>query len=204
MVRVWPVRVPNCLNWTKNSVSLTLRFYLILSRKFGFVKIWRANGPSCEPFSSNDYLTDFVGFSSKPLYKDRCFLHQKYVVEGLSIAQISSQIFSSKEAVRQNLIRFGIPIREAHKPHGHSAQMKFGKQMRQGKVIPHLAEKRVIEAVVEMRRSNMSLRQIAKFLSKVGVPTKRRGVAWHPEMVKRLLSSSDEPTVNGRESVDIP
>lgn len=30
-------------------------------------------------------------------------------------------------------------------------------------------------------------RQIAKFLTKIGVPTKRRGVSWHPEMVKRLL-----------------
>jgi hypothetical protein len=48
---------------------------------------------------------------------------------------------------------------------------------------------RVIEAARDMRQNGMSLRQIAKFLTKIGVPTKRRGVGWHPEMVKRLLSN---------------
>ena len=37
----------------------------------------------------------------------------------------------------------------------------------------------------------MSLRQIANFLSKIGVPTKRRGLRWHPEMVKRILSEAN-------------
>ncbi len=120
--------------------------------------------------------------------QDRSFLHQKYVVEGLSIAQISARIFSSKEAVRANQIRFGIPIREAHKPHGRPSQPKYGTKMRHGKVVDHHAERRVIEAVREMQRNGISLRQIAKFLTKIGVPTKRRGVAWHPEMVKRIIS----------------
>jgi hypothetical protein len=77
-----------------------------------------------ELFPPVEEITDIIGFSPVPLYKDKSFLHQKYVVEGLSLAQISSQIFSSKEAVRQNLIRFGSPLREAHLPHGRSAQPK--------------------------------------------------------------------------------
>ena len=154
---------------------------------------WRGIGTLCEPFSSTEYPLDIIGFDAQPLYKDRCFLHEKYVLEGLSIAQISSQIFSSKEAVRENLIRFGIPLREAHLPHGNPAQPKFGEKKRQGKLVTHLAEKRVIEAVIDMRKQQLSLRQIAKFLTKIGVPTKRRGVAWHPEMVKRLLSAVGQP-----------
>jgi Recombinase len=63
--------------------------------------------------------------------------------------------------------------------------------MKQGKLVTHLAERRVIEAVLDMRRQNLSLRQIADFLTKIGVPTKKRGVKWHPEMVKRLLPSND-------------
>jgi hypothetical protein len=163
-------------------------------RKVRIKSEWRAIGNSCEPFSSTEYPLDIIGFDAKPLYKDKCFLHEKYVLEGLSIAQISSQIFSSKEAVRENLIRFGISLREAHLPHGNPAQPKFGEKKRQGKLVTHLAEKRVIEAVIDMRKQHMSLRQIAKFLTKIGVPTKRRGVSWHPEMVKRLLSSLDQPT----------
>ena len=133
-------------------------------------------------------MADIIQFHEVPLYKNKCFLEQKYTLEGLSIAQISSQIFSSKEAVRANLVRFGIPLREAHLPHGRPAQPKFGMKVKQDKVITHLAEKRVVEAVKDMRRQGMSLRQIAKFLTKIGVPTKRRGVAWHPEMVKRIVS----------------
>ena len=110
--------------------------------------------------------------------------------EGLSIAQISSQIFSSKEAIRENLIRLGIPLREPHQPHGRPAQAKFGSKMKDGKLVTHMAEKRVVEAIDDMRRQGMSLRQIARFLTKIGVPTKRRGVAWHPEMVKRILDST--------------
>jgi len=65
--------------------------------------------------------------------------------------------------------------------------------VQQGKVVNHLAEKRVIEAVQEMRQNGLSFRQIAKFLAKIGVPTKRRGSAWHPEMVKRLVDVSKQP-----------
>lgn len=34
----------------------------------------------------------------------------------------------------------------------------------------------------------LSIRQIAKNLSTMGVPTKCNGQKWHPEMIKRLLS----------------
>ena len=55
----------------------------------------------------------------------------------------------------------------------------------------HLAESRVIKAVDELRSQGLSLRQIAKFLDQIGVPTKCRGKKWHPEMVKRLLAISN-------------
>lgn len=51
----------------------------------------------------------------------------------------------------------------------------------------HSGEERVISAVLDMRKQGLGLRQIASFLSKIGVPTKRRGKTWHPEMVKRIL-----------------
>lgn len=105
----------------------------------------------------------------------------------LSLAQIAGQVFSSKEAIRKQLERFGIPLREPHKPHGRPAQMRYGKQIRQGKVFPHYGEERVIEAIKEMRKQNMSLRQIASVLSKTKVPTKGCGKRWHPQMVKRIL-----------------
>lgn len=88
-------------------------------------------------------------------------------------------------------MRFGIPIRGAHKPHGHPAQIPFGTKLRQGRGVPHLGEQRIIQAAVDMRAQGLSLRQIARFLFDIGVPTKCRGRSWHPEMVARILKTSD-------------
>ena len=46
-------------------------------------------------------------------------------------------------------------------------------------------EQRVIDTIVELK--SQSLRQIARTLSKLKIPTKLSGVAWHPMMVKRVL-----------------
>ena len=56
-------------------------------------------------------------------------------------------------------------------------------------------EHRVIRTAVEMREQGLSLRQIALILSQIGVPTKQRGKAWHPEMKKRLLTGTALPAL---------
>jgi len=137
--------------------------------------------------SSKLHAPDIVGKLHKPLYKDKGVLKEKYVDERLSLAQISSQILSSKAAVRDGLKRAGIKIRTPHKNHGRPSQPKYGERKSQGKIIRHLGESRIIRAVLEMRESELSLRQIAKFLDTVGVPTKCRGKKWHPQMVKRII-----------------
>ncbi len=53
-------------------------------------------------------------------------------------------------------------------------------------------EQKVITAVKQMREQGLSLRQIAKNLSAMGVPTKCAGKKWHPEMVKRMLEASEK------------
>ena len=124
--------------------------------------------------------------------QDKSFLHQKYVIEGLSIDQISMLIFSSKQSVRRGLLKVGIPLREPHKHHGNLSQPRYGQRKVQGRsVVKHAGEVRVVSAILDMRKSGLSLRQIALFLSKIGVPTKCRGKAWHPEMVKRILEASN-------------
>ena len=144
-----------------------------------------------EPFSSNFYLIIIPEETMLPLYKNRGFVHQKYVVEGLSIKEIASEIFSSKEAVRNALRRFEIPVREAHKPHnGRVSCQKYGTKLRSGRASPHVAEQKMIETIKELRAQGMTLRKVAEILSNMGVPTKKRGNRWHPEMVKRILDRS--------------
>ena len=115
------------------------------------------------------------------------FLQQKYVVEGLSIAQIAEQIVSAKEAVRKALMRLGLPIRQACLPHGRPAQPRFGQSYRRQALINYKPEQRVIDTIVELKNQGMSLRQVARTLSKLKIPTKLSGLAWHPMMVKSVL-----------------
>ncbi|MEZ4750363.1 MAG: recombinase family protein [Bdellovibrionota bacterium] len=118
------------------------------------------------------------------------------MVEGLSLAQIAAEIFSSKEAVRAALKRFNIPSREPHKPHSRPSQPRYGKQIRSGKVSPHLAELQMIQTIMELRRQGLTLRKIAEVLTSMGVPTKKRGKSWHPQMIKRILQGG---TAHSRE-----
>ncbi len=112
------------------------------------------------------------------------------MAEGLTIRQIADEFLSSKEAVRIGLINAGIQLREAGKPHGRQSQAKYGQHRVSGKVIDYKKEQKIIVSAQQMWEQGLSLRQIAKNLSAMGVPTKCNGKKWHPEMVRRLLSTS--------------
>ncbi len=123
-----------------------------------------------------------------PCFRNFDLLHQKYLVEGLSLRQIATDFLSSKEAVRKGLLDFGIPLREAHQPHGRQSQTKYGSIRKSGVLADQKQEQRIIRAVRELRERGLSLRQIASTLSTMGIPTKCQGQKWHPQMVSRILT----------------
>ncbi len=85
------------------------------------------------------------------------------------------------------LIKADIPLREACDPHGRQSQPRYGERRLNGRVVAYQAEQKVVTAVRQMREQGLSLRQIAKNLSAMGIPTKCSGQKWHPEIVRRLL-----------------
>lgn len=154
-----------------------------------FGRKWRSIGLKLEDFAAILELLDTTTYSHVAPYKDKDLLHEKYVREGLSIAQIATHFFSSKEAVRKGLIDAGIKLREPHRPHGRPSQPRYGERIVHGQARPHLAEQRTINAVRDLREQGLTLRQIARFLDQIGAPTKCRGRKWHPEMVSRILQA---------------
>jgi hypothetical protein len=136
-------------------------------------------------------LLGITRFYVTPLFKNKFFLHQKYVVEGLSVRQIAREIFSSKMAVLDALIRFGIPIREPHHHHGNPSQPRFGKRFRKKFLVDDKVEQRVILVVQELRTQGFSLRKIAKILNDMRVATKCDAKSWHPEMIRRIIDNID-------------
>ena len=107
------------------------------------------------------------------------------MVEGRSIAQISREILSSRAAIRNALIRFGIKRRQRGKPGLRLAQVPYGYRRMNGLIVPHDGEQRVLSVVQNMSAKGLPMRQICEFLTSIGVPTKRRG---HPEMIRRILN----------------
>lgn len=141
----------------------------------------RTNFPPIQPIVIKEFI-------HTPLYKNKIFLHENYVEKGLSIGRISKQIFSSKEAVRNGLIKVGIEIREKSQHHGNPAQPKYGQRKVKKSLVEHKMEKRTIEAITQMKEEGLSLRAIARCLNQMKVPTKKRGKSWHPEMIRRIIS----------------
>jgi hypothetical protein len=108
-------------------------------------------------------------------------------MEGRSIRQIAGQVISSKEAVRAEILRQGIPLRVKSQHHGRPAQLKFGQKVIKENLIEHKTEQRAVESIRQMKAEGLSLRAILRCLDQMKVPTKMRGKKWHPEMVKRIL-----------------
>ena len=133
-----------------------------------------------------------------PPYRNHDFLRQKYVEEGLSIKQISALTSSSKDAIRNGLLRAGIKLRDHGKPHGRPSQLKYGKRLLRGQEADHKVEQRVIDVIRDLRNQKMTLRKIGQALTQLGIPTKCRGKCWHPEMVRRVLGMAADPEKQGK------
>ncbi len=165
-----------------------LRFFLAVRETSG---TWK-NSPITGVCTSNpehlysiDYLIDSVSLPTKKPWQNKSVLHQKYVVEGVSLAQIAKEFLCSKNTIRGALIRAGIPLRKRQERR-RSSNIDYGKRLVKGQRIEHLAEQKVIQAIVEMRKEGLSFQKIADFLSEIGVLTKKRRQRWHCEVVRNI------------------
>src|SRR5438128_2495928 len=76
-----------------------------------------------------------IALSIIPRFDDPVFLHQKYIVEGLSVDEIAGQIFSSSSTVHKRLREFGIITRPASAK--NKTRLAYGEAWRDHKVVPH-------------------------------------------------------------------
>ena len=120
-------------------------------------------------------------------FKDPVFLHQKYIVEGLSCDEIGAEIFSSASTVHKHLRRFKIPLRGSDLK--NRSRLAYGEGWRQGKVVPNEAEVANVEKMRDLRAKGFSYWKIADILNSMDVPTKTRKGKWHPRFVKKLLDT---------------
>jgi len=133
-----------------------------------------------------------------PAYKDKALLHEKYVMEGHSPAEIAAQIFCSRQSVSKHLKLFGIPLRDEDR--GLTGAHVFGYKLKRYRAILHKREQLAIQKMQEFRRQGLSFEKIAQVLNAAGIPTKRRTTKWHAMSVRQILSRTglDENAASGK------
>ena len=130
-------------------------------------------------------LIDFIVF---PPFKNKSFLHQKYVVERLSIAEIANDIFSSTSTVHKYLQKFSIPLRPSDTKNKN--RLRYGEAWRGNMVVPHKQEQLTISKMRNLRIKGFSYWKIADILNSMNIPTKTRKGRWHSRSVKKILDDN--------------
>ena len=128
-----------------------------------------------------------VPFPSIKSFRNKDLLHQKYVVEGLSIAQIAAETFSSKKTVSKYLYASGMPLR-GEKQIGQN-NLRFGVLNSSLSLDQSLRELKTTEIILNYRASGFSIRKIAELLNAQNVPARKIGSRWYPKTVFTVLKN---------------
>jgi len=93
-------------------------------RRADFDKEWGGSRIQDQTNLPPAQLAEMIHFPVTPLYQNRAFLHEKYVVNDLSAEEIGLEIVSATSTVLKHLKLLGIPVRRNGKntrPKGHLA-----------------------------------------------------------------------------------
>ncbi len=127
---------------------------------------------------------------SETLYKEKAFLQQKYVLEGLSCEEIATQIFSARTTVLKYLKLHGIPVRETGSNQKRVRGLAYGQKVKERSLAEHKREQEAILKMRELREKGFSYWKIADILNAMKVPTKTRKGKWHARSVHSILNKS--------------
>lgn len=78
-------------------------------------------------------------------------------------------------------------MREDELPGQVKGQVAYGEKIRNGKIVPHLGELRIVGELVSMRKQGLSYGKLVKWLNQNEVPTKNRSKVWDRPTVYKIL-----------------
>ncbi|MBK9040974.1 MAG: hypothetical protein IPL83_17780 [Bdellovibrionales bacterium] len=123
--------------------------------------------------------------STTPLFRNKAFLNQKYVVEGLSARQIAVLIGCGHSVINTALRRYGIVI----EPRA-SGWVKYGTKLEGGLRMPHVREQMIISTIRRKRASGWSYQRINYWLHIRGIRCPSGRGRWHSATVRRIYERS--------------
>ena len=116
-------------------------------------------------------------YDTSPLIPDS-LIKQKYLEDRLSIRDIAREFSCSKTHIRNQLLKYSIPLREPFKLHKDNSRI-YGKRKVGNRIVDYKGEIRTITAIKRMYSEGVSTRAIARFLDAMKIPTKRQGKGLH-------------------------
>ncbi len=130
----------------------------------------------------------FSSIISDQPFKNKIFLQQKYVVEGLSCGEIAAQIFSARTTVLKYLKLHGIPVREVGSNQKRKRGLGYGEKVECRQVVDHVREQENRTKMQELRDKGYSYWKIAEVFNTLKIPTKTRRGRWHAKTVQQILN----------------
>lgn len=136
-------------------------------------------------------ISQKIHFKPRGLFRDKNLLHQKYVVERLSMKEIAKQIFSSRPTILRWLNKHGIEVR----PSGSNIRRRnlaYGLQLKRREEVIATKEVANISKMKNLRDQGFSYWKIADIFSSMKIPTKTRKKKWQARTVQRILDDQNK------------
>ena len=122
-----------------------------------------------------------------PLFKNKEFLHQKYMVEKLTCEEIAKEIVSARSTVLKYLKLYNIPVREVGSNQTRKRGLAYGIKCVKKNELEHKREIENIFKMRELRDKGFSYHKIAAIFNSMKIPTKIRKGKWHSKCIYNIL-----------------
>ncbi|PIP95183.1 MAG: hypothetical protein COW00_13595 [Bdellovibrio sp. CG12_big_fil_rev_8_21_14_0_65_39_13] len=132
-------------------------------------------------------MANIIDFFHEREVLTRDFLHQKYTLEGLSCAEISKLVASSRTTILKRLKECGVPIRKVGTNQRRKRGIAFGQKIVDRKLKADKKEQELIRKISELRNCGYSYNSIASILTSMGFKTKNKGGKWHGKTVYCII-----------------
>lgn len=144
------------------------------------------SGQEANRTATRVHLRDRFGHSLCAELRNEVEVPRLYVEEKLSLKQIAVRQGISRVLVRRLLREAGIEPEPKRRTLDLTGQTPFGWKRDRDRLVPHVAEQRIITRMEEARRNGLSLHGIARAFIAEGVGTKNGG-RWHAKSVSQIL-----------------
>jgi hypothetical protein len=139
-------------------------FRYLLKQSCWCRKKWGSARRSNRPHVPHATIAIQAPYSSHDWFRDKDFLKREYLELQKSTAQIAREIGCARSTVVKYLLEFSIELRRDGLPANYrKSQLGYGERIHNAKVVPHLSELRIIEAMAKQRRDGATYAELAQW-----------------------------------------